>query len=393
MRAVISLMLALMLTMTAAAAEPAMTPLPTAVPRPQEEVEAVVAALFGAIAGTDAESEQMARKDLTEEEILLRNADRALYRAQTLPWLAEAIRPEEEATTGETCAVGINSVSPAPTPLPTPGQAPLSKPSFTPSDMSTPAPTPVIWTVEDSYAAMSENEWGKAYLELLRSMGAEDREACMELTREICAQWMAEVDHEKLEKINEDYACWIFAPNTQIDYPIAHGKDNSYYLNRMLNREKNSAGTLFMDYRNLPDFQDPNTLIYGHHMRNDSMFGTLTDYLDQAYFEANPYMILMSPKEIAVLELFAGYTTSEKDHCYDIAITDEEDMRIFLDEAMRKTEFISGVQVQTFDRLVTLSTCAYAFENARYILLGRIVSVWNEPIDWEELSDCAEMQE
>ena len=371
MRRACALLLALLLTMGAAAAETAETTLtPTATPMPPEEVRMVMDALFAAVTGTDVESERLARRELTEEEALLRNEERALYRAKTMAWLTEAIRPEEAQT--EEAAEPSQTPSPTPTAVPTP----TPTPSPAPSDVPSPEPTEVVWTAADGYEAMTGNDWGQAYFGLLRTMGAEDMESCMALTKEICAQWMAEIDHEKLTALNEDYAFWIFAPDTQIDYPVVQCEDNSYYLKRMFNREKNSAGTLFVDYRNLPNFQDPNTLIYGHHMRNDSMFGTLTDYVDQAYFEAHPFLIIMSGEEIAILELFAGYTTNDKDHCYDIAISDENDMRAFLNEAARKTNFLSGVQAQPFDRLVTLSTCAYAFEDARYIVLGRLKSVW-----------------
>ncbi len=366
MRRALCLLIALSLAACCAAAEATDAPQPTMAP---EEIRLTVEALFMAAAGTDAESEKLIRKEMTGEELDERNAARAEYRAMTLPWLIEALRPTEEpATDASPDPSSSPSPSPSPTPVPTPSPAPGESAE----------PTAPVWTIEDSWAAFQENEWGKAYVERLRMMGAEDMESCMALTKEICGLWMDEVDHEKLSGMNEDYACWIYAPGTQIDYPVVHGEDNSYYLKRLFSGEKNSAGTLFIDYRNLPDFQDPNTLIYGHHMRNDSMFGTLTDYVNQAYYEAHPYILLMSAEEICIVELFAGYTTNDRDHCYDIAISDEEDMKAFLNEALRKTNFLSFVQVEPFDRLVTLSTCAYAFENARYIALGRIETVWRK---------------
>lgn len=243
-----------------------------------------------------------------------------------------------------------------------------------------------IYTGEDSFAAFAETQAGQEYLARLESMGGTDMDSCMAVTRSLCEAWMAEVDHAMLSEMNGDYRCWLYAPGTQIDYPIVQCGDNSHYLKRLLNGERNSAGTLFIDYRNLPDFQDPNTLIYGHHMRNDSMFGTLTDYAKQAYYEEHPVMLVMAEKEIFLLEIFAGYTTSDRDHCYDIAISDEEDMAAFIDEAVRKSDFVSGVQVRTTDRLVTLSTCAYTFEAARYVLIGRIVPV--RAAEMEEAEDA-----
>ena len=88
-------------------------------------------------------------------------------------------------------------------------------------------------------------------------------------------------------------------------------------------------------------------------------------------------MLMMSAEEIFLLEVFAGYTTSDKDHCYDIAISGEEDMAAFIREAERKSDFDSGVLVKTTDRLVTLSTCSYLFEDARYIVIGRIAAAWD----------------
>ena len=90
------------------------------------------------------------------------------------------------------------------------------------------------------------------------------------------------------------------------------------------------------------------------------------------------YHCHLSPKEIAVVELFAGYTTSRDDHCYDIAISDSDDMLAFVNAATAKSDFASGAEVLPGDRLVTLSTCAYVFENARYIAIGRLVTAWTE---------------
>ena len=87
-------------------------------------------------------------------------------------------------------------------------------------------------------------------------------------------------------------------------------------------------------------------------------------------------MLMISNHEIAVLEMFAGYTTSKRDHCYDIAISDENDLRAFVDEAKQKSDFSCGVEPLAGDRLVTLSTCAYAFQNARYIAIGRLNTIW-----------------
>ena len=309
-------------------------------------VHETVEALFAAAAGTTLEAETEARKALDKALWPERDALNAAHRAKTLPWLIEAFRPEEEPLPGVT-----------PTPAPTPALEP-------------------VWTLEDGYAAIAATEPGRAYLTLLAPYGAADAGSAMDVTREFCAAWLEEIDHEKLAEINGDYACWIYAAGTKIDYPVVQTENNTYYLDHLFSKARNAAGTLFIDYRNLPDFQDPNTLIYGHHMRNNTMLGSLTDYYDPGFFDAHPFMLLVTPKEIAVVQLFAAYVTDGDDHCYDMALSDEDDMRYFVERAKRKSDFDSGVEVDVYDRLVTLSTCAYVFDGARYVAIGRLEPVW-----------------
>ena len=341
-----------------------------AVPSPSPEigqeidVHALVEQLFAAAAGTTWENEQALRKDMTPEERADRDASLAAHRSLALPWLAESFRPAEGGEAGEWFL-----------------SAPSDEAAIPPADSdpgAEPSQEERLWTPEDGYAALQATQAGRDYLAALEPLGGADAESCLAATRKICAEWLGEIDHEKLAGINADYACWLYAPDTQIDYPVVRGADNSSYLHRLFNGDWNASGTLFIDYRNLPDFQDPNTLIYGHHMRNDSMFGSLTDYGLDGYYAAHPFLLMVSPKEIAVVELFAGYTTSRDDHCYDIAISDSDDMLAFVNAATAKSDFASGAEVLPGDRLVTLSTCAYVFENARYIAIGRLVTAWTE---------------
>ena len=354
----------------------------------------LVKSLFMAAAGTDFESEAKLIEELKEQEELSeklqsslppadtgieaeeeepltpreeRRAYLAKYRADTLPWLLLAFDPEAEIAgeaSGETADIPAETV---------PADETAGQNSADPAENSPEAP---LWTPGTAYARFAETDTGRNYLALTESLGAEDAESCLAITQELCRAWMEEVDHEKLSGINGDYACWLYCADTQIDYPVVQCEDNSYYLKRLFNGAKNSGGTLFIDYRNLPGFQDPNTLIYGHHMRNDSMFGILTEYGKPGFYESHPFVLMLSAEEIAIIELFAGYTTSENDHCYDIAISGEEDMAAFVQEAEEKSDFETEVEVLTHDRLATLSTCAYSFRNARYIAIGRINSAW-----------------
>jgi sortase B len=177
------------------------------------------------------------------------------------------------------------------------------------------------------------------------------------------------VDFEKLWIQNEDIVAWLYLPDTVISYPIAQSDDNDYYLKRLLDGSYNDAGTLFVDCRNSGDFSDWNTLVYGHNMKNKTMFGTLVSYKEQEYYDEHPYMYLMTPDASYKLELVAGYITNTESDVYDFPETQQERDEL-LDLVRSKSTFKSDVQVQEDDRLVTLSTCSYEYEDARFVVVG-----------------------
>ena len=341
-----------LLIMAHAVAEPLTTPEPLL---EAEESAAFVEAMFRAATGVTKDGEWDLREGMTLEQRLARNDACADYRARTLPWLEAALLPYE--------------ADAQPTPEPTATPQPTGEPE-------------IVYTTADSWAAFYTTELGNAFIGRLAALGAQDEESALALSRRVTQEWLAQIDHEKLREMNGDYLLWLYAPGTQIDYPVVQDEGNDYYLSHLFNGDRNAAGTLFADYRNQPQLLDPNTILYGHHMRNDSMFGTLTDYEDQEYYEANPYMLATSENEIALLEIFAGYTTDSGDHCYQLAISGEENMNYFVRKAEEKSDFNTSVEVTHEDRVVTLSTCAYDFENARYVVLTRVRSVWKRPIEW-----------
>ena len=179
------------------------------------------------------------------------------------------------------------------------------------------------------------------------------------------------VDFSVLQQENEDIVAWIYSENTPINYPVVQSDDNVFYLRKMINGEYNIAGSIFMDFRNDPNMSDNNTIIYGHNMQNDTMFGTLQDYKKQEYYDEHKIMYLFTPDKQYKIELFAGYTIPVESDIYDMAKFDQED----IEEAMRKSDFKSDVIVSAEDKIITLSTCAYEYEGARYIVMGMLHEV------------------
>lgn len=128
-----------------------------------------------------------------------------------------------------------------------------------------------------------------------------------------------------------------------------------------------------MDWRNSPDFEDRNTLIYGHNMGNHEMFYSLTKYKNKGYYEENPVLILSTPEKDYYLQVFSGYTTKSVSEAYRQDLDEDTVYADFLERIRESSDFVSDVEVTTEDRIVTLSTCSYAFNNARYVLHCKLV--------------------
>lgn len=177
------------------------------------------------------------------------------------------------------------------------------------------------------------------------------------------------VDFDKLWQENKDIVAWIYSPNTQINYPVVQTKDNNYYLRRLLNGKYNIAGTIFMDYRNSPDLSDYNTMIYGHNMKNDTMFGSLAKYKKQEYYEEHPVIYIVTPEKKFEMNLFAGYITDANSYIYNASMNKEEQKK-YIEDSISLSTFKSNVEISDEEKIVTFSTCSNSSEEDRYILMG-----------------------
>lgn len=166
-----------------------------------------------------------------------------------------------------------------------------------------------------------------------------------------------------LSSINSDYQFWINVEGTNIDYPVVQGSDNDFYLNHDFNKNYLPAGSIFLDYRN--DFEtDYNTVIYGHHMRNSTMFGQMEKFKKEDFFEKNKTITLTSKDDIYEYEIFA-IGVYDADFGYNaVDFNDEDDFKIFLDKILSKSMYSRNI-VNSSDKIITLSTCSYEYDNAR----------------------------
>ncbi|MDE6469581.1 MAG: class B sortase [Eubacterium sp.] len=182
------------------------------------------------------------------------------------------------------------------------------------------------------------------------------------------------VDFDALKSENEDIVAWLYCENTPINYPIAQSSDNSYYLNRRIDKQYSKMGTLFLDYRNAFDFSDLNSIVYGHNMKVDAMFGVLPNYREQEYYESHPVMWLFTPQNSYKIELFAGFLTTDTSDIYSIKGSREE-LKQYLSEAVSSSVFTSNIAASPDENIILLSTCSYETDNARFVLLGNLIPV------------------
>ena len=183
-----------------------------------------------------------------------------------------------------------------------------------------------------------------------------------------------EIDFAGLKAVNPDVIAWIQIPALDISYPVVQGKDNAYYLHHLFSGESNINGSIFVDCHNQPDFTDQNTIVYGHNMKNGSMFGTLDKYQDKELFEQHPEFYLYLPDKILKYRIFSCYAGRTGSEGYRYHFPEAEDFQTFLDTVSSYRDYDTGTELSATDRIVTLSTCVNSRRNYRYLVHGKLSS-------------------
>jgi len=173
-----------------------------------------------------------------------------------------------------------------------------------------------------------------------------------------------DIQYEKvfstLQEINKDTIGWLTVNNTRIDYPVVQAKDNDYYLRRDYYQNKNRHGWIFMDYRNNPDELNENTIIYGHNLANQTMFGTLRYALNSYWYKksANQIITFNTPNENMKFQIFSIYTIPTTNDYLDITFPTTDAYQAYIDLVKGRSIYDFNIEVATDDKILTLSTCA-----------------------------------
>ena len=230
------------------------------------------------------------------------------------------------------------------------------------------------------YKYIEEKNAGKEYEKLQQEVVKEEPKPVEEPEPEPVPKVEIPIDFAALQQQNPDVYAWIQVPGTEVDYPILQsGNDNTYYLNHTIDGEEKKEGAIFTENYNTKTFEDPNTVIYGHDMKNGSMFQSIHKYMDRSFFDNNRDIVIYMPNQILHYKIFAAYLTDNRHLLMNYNFWSKDEYQQYLNSifSMRDINaFIdTSTEVTTEDKIITLSTCYAGISTQRYLVQAVLVSI------------------
>ena len=212
--------------------------------------------------------------------------------------------------------------------------------------------------------------------EALQSITGREVATVWENDREVTIPTMKNpIDFAELKSVNEDIVGWLRIRALDISYPVVQGEDNDYYLHRTFEGVDNFAGCLFVNCDNEPDLTDQNTIIYGHNMKNGSMFGKLKKFQEEETFNKSKFFWIFTEDFIYQYRIFSAMTVNKIGINYQTFFLENE-FQEFKDAAFRNSVVEnSNVSLSYEDRIVTLSTCT-GDDSTRFVVMGKLAQVY-----------------
>lgn len=204
-----------------------------------------------------------------------------------------------------------------------------------------------------------------------------------------------DIDFESLRKINTDVIGWIYVEALDgVSYPVVKGKDNDEYLHMTYEKNYNFAGTIFIDYENKPDFSDCNTLVYGHNMKNGTMFGQLKNFSkDDSAYNKSKYFWIFTPEKIYRYEIISAYTTAVDSDTYTLFKGPGQEFVDYMNKIVSYSDIkTTPGELSVEDKIVTLSTCT-GNESTRYVVQGKRVDTLEVEKKTESTEQSAQTEE
>lgn len=187
------------------------------------------------------------------------------------------------------------------------------------------------------------------------------------------------IDFKKLKKTNSDVYAWIEIPGTEIDYAIAQSspdKDDLFYLDHNINGDYEFAGMIFSQKKNARDFSDPVTVLYGHDMKNGSMFAGLHDFESKDFFDEHDTIYIYMPGHILTYKIVSAYVYDNRHILNSFDFSKKKDLKQYIKSINEPKSMVCNVRedikVTTDDNILTLSTCT-ASDSQRYLVQGVLI--------------------
>lgn len=230
------------------------------------------------------------------------------------------------------------------------------------------------------YKYIEEKNAGKEYEKLQQEIVKEEPKPVEEPEPEPVSKVEIPIDFAALQQQNPDVYAWIQVPGTEVDYPILQSSnDNTYYLNHTIDGEEKKEGAIFTENYNTKTFEDPNTVIYGHDMKNGSMFQSIHKYMDRSFFDNNRDIVIYMPDQILHYKIFAAYLTDNKHLLMNYNFWSKDEYQQYLNSifSMRDMNAFldTSTEVTTEDKIITLSTCYAGISTQRYLVQAVLVSI------------------
>lgn len=183
------------------------------------------------------------------------------------------------------------------------------------------------------------------------------------------------INFEELAELNEDIFAWIEIPGTLVSYPVLqHPTDDSYYLNHTAEHEEGLPGSIYCERIHPKDFSAVHTVLYGHNMKNDTMFGSLHDYETAEKLTEDPYIYIFLPGQTLVYEIFAAVRFSDAYLPSYCDYANEEEFTSFIDKIRKSPGSVNlTIDVPYGNRILTLSTCIGDAPTERFLVVGVLI--------------------
>ncbi|WP_240518164.1 MULTISPECIES: class B sortase [unclassified Lysinibacillus] len=178
-----------------------------------------------------------------------------------------------------------------------------------------------------------------------------------------------------LLSVNKNIVGWISVDGTKLNNPILQAENNDFYLDHNFKDRESRAGSVFMDYRNNVQDLNQNTILYGHAMKNSTMFGSLKNYLNQQYADEHPVIYLDTLYEGYDVEVFAAYETTIDFYYIETEFTSNDTFLKFTDKIQTRSAIEMNIEIGPEDKILTLSTCkdSVLSDDHRFVVQGKLV--------------------